>query len=200
MAQTDGEIIREYSNRPRRYANIDGLFELYCGLWMLAMAFLADAGRLAPKPLRAAVVMGMALCGPVLWFSLRALRRRVTDRRTGYVQLRRPWPSKPREYVLFWIGMFVYCMILSLLFQFFRSAGIVALCNAALYGWLSRLDRIWKWAILPAMAGGPLILARPGVNLFKQPLPFMFLVGALWTIGGAITFSLYLRDSRTVGQ
>lgn len=169
MAQTNGEIIREYSNRPRRYANIDGLFELHCGLWLLGMALVADAGRLAPLAWRPAFVVGVVAWGPVLWFSLRALRRRVTDRRTGYVQLRRHWPSKPHEYVLFWIAMFVYCGILSWLFQFFRSAAIVALCNAALYGLLSRLDRIWKWAILLAMAGGPLILARPGVNLFKQP-------------------------------
>jgi hypothetical protein len=96
--------------------------------------------------------------------------------------------------------MFVYCMILSAFFQFFQSAAIVALCNAAIYGLLSRLDRLWKWPILLAMAGGPLILARPGVNPLKQPMPCIFLLGALWTIGGAITFSLYLHHSRRVSE
>jgi hypothetical protein len=96
--------------------------------------------------------------------------------------------------------MFGYTGIISFLFQFFHSAAIVALGNAALYGWLSRLDRIWKWAILLVMAGGPLILVRPGVDLFKQPLPWIFVLGALWTVAGAITFFLYLRNSRTVSE
>jgi hypothetical protein len=199
--QANQEIIREYADRPRRYVNAGGLLELYWGLWMLGMSLLAGASRLAPKSWRAAFVVGIVAWQVVLWIGLKAVRRRFTDRRTGYVEYRRRPGGTPK--LLIWaelVGISVVVPALCEFFPFLRSAAIVGVCNAALYAWFSRLDQPWKWAILLAMAAGPLILQWSGVELRKQPLPWIGLVGALWTIGGAITFFLYLRNSKEVSE
>jgi len=197
---TDQEVIREFADRPRRYRYAGGQIELYWGLWMLGMSLLAGASRLASKSWRPAFVVAIVAWQVLLWIGMRAVRRRVIDRRTGYVQYRRRRPSRRLDYFLFVAAIAGLSFLFNWYGRIFSSTAFIAAGNAALYAWVSRLDRPWKWAILLAMAAGPLILQGSGVDFHKQPLPWIALLGLLWTIGGAVTFCLYLRGSRALGE
>lgn len=72
------EIVSEYTRQPSRYANIDGMMELYCGLWILAGALLAATGRMAAQLWRPAFAASLVAWQVFLWFGLRVVRRRVT--------------------------------------------------------------------------------------------------------------------------
>ena len=185
---TDQDVIREFADRPRRYLNAGGLLELYWGLWMLGASLLVVAGRAAPRAWHPAFVIAMVAWPAVVGIGMRVVRRSVIYRRTGSVQYPRS-PRKPREYLLAGAAMAGFAFLSAWYGGSFLVPAVIATLLPAMYAALSRLDRIWKWAILAAMAASPLLLR------WAAPMAWVGLLGLLWTISGAVTFWQYLCGS-----
>jgi hypothetical protein len=190
---TDQEVIREFVDRPRRYLNAGGLLELFWGLWMLGASLLVVVGRSAPRAWHGAFVIGLVAWPALVGIGMRVVRRSVIYRRTGSVQYRRP-PLKPREYLLAGAAIAGFAFLSAWYGGSFLVPAVIATFLPAMYAALSRLDRIWKWAILVAMAASPLVLR------WASPMAWIGLLGLLWTISGAPTFWLYLRGSRALKE
>jgi len=173
------EIISEYADRPRRYLNAGALLELYWGLWLLGGALLSAASHFAPGAWHHTFAMSLIVSPALLGIGMRAVRHRVIDRRTGFVEYRGRWRlSGTRDYAL------VCAMIVALgLAWYWRehsllSATAVASANAALHAVASPWYLTWKSAILLAL----------------------FLFGLLWAIDGAVKFVRYLRGSKALQE
>jgi hypothetical protein len=78
--------------------------------------------------------------------------------------------------------------------RLFLLQAVITTLLPAMYAALSRLDRVWKWAILAAMAASPLLLR------WAAPMAWIGLLGLLWTISGAVTFWQYMRGSRALKE
>jgi hypothetical protein len=162
--------------------------ELYWGIWLLGSSLLAGTSRLSPRAWRPAFVIGVVAWPAVVGIGMRVVRRSVIYRRTGSVQYRRP-PLKPREYLLAGAAMAGFAFLSAWYGGSFLVPAVIATLLPAMYAALSRLDRIWKWAILAAMAASPLLLR------WAAPMAWVGLLGLLWTISGAVTFWQYLCGS-----
>ena len=191
--QVEQKIIRDYADRPRRYLNAGGLLELYWGLWMLGASLLVVVGRSAPRAWHGAFVIGLVAWPALVGIGMRVVRRSVIYPRTGSVQYLRP-PLKPREYLAAVAAIAGFSFLFAWYGRLFLLAAVITIFLTAMYAALSRLDRIWKWAILLAMAASPLI------PRWAAPMAWIGLLGLLWTTSGAVTFWQYLRGSRALKE
>jgi hypothetical protein len=181
--------------RPKLYNNIDGVGELGIGFMMLSWGLLRWLQAHSPEgsawhEMWAFAIYVVAMVS-ILHYGTKAIKRRITYPRTGFVEYRKwdmVWPAIAA-------ALFVPLMAVGAAIVHRRHwnmppfFSLYGLFLAAGYGYgLARTVR-WKWVIATAMASGAVAVGESFTALFV-----MF--GALFSISGAITFGLYLRQTR----
>ena len=201
--------------RPKRYDNIDGTFEMAFGLMTLGFMLLGSLQAILPEDSMwrhgfAGMLMfyaGLLLLLGLLHWGPKAIKKRITWPRTGYVAYR--VGGKARWTALAAVAAFsaviaagVGCLMrldrrhdwISLMW-----IGGVAIYVAGYMFWIYRMekDHPWKWLVLLFMALGLLAIALivPGdfVGLWR---PMLLFVGLTWLGSGAATLYLYIRHTQ----
>ncbi len=199
--------IQDYTRRPIEYNNIDGVGEL--GIGFMAAAFAAWMWILIVSPDDAIwhrwymFVAFIATLSLVLHYGPKAIKKRLTYPRTGYVAYRRR----------FYVWAMVAASVLAALFVFLLSRGHVnyaALVGLAVVpGYVYRVVRMdqWKWVVAVALAAGSLAIAsapqwlRVASGMDPSELGgsivlTLFFYGGVFLVSGAISFYLYLRRTQ----
>jgi len=144
----------------------------------------------------------MALLGFVVLYGVRALKKRITYPRTGFVKYR-PTGAKP------WIVLVIASVLVSAADVYVSrrltppETVMTALASTLwglFYAFATRLDRAYRWVVLVVMVAGPVAISRlPLDREWLETLPMGFLGLALFVSGG-ITLYLYLRRTRPAEQ
>ena len=201
--------IDDYVKRPDRIRNIDGSQEMACGIlvvasWVLVQLQLAIAPPNSPRFWPA--LAGTSACTMAVIFvvvrGLKALRKRITFPRTGYVNYRRGGTTA-----------FANGIILGSIAAVLGSGAILAARHQALfhlrgeeagllvfgpivYASLTRLDAAWRWAVLVALIAAPLAIAEiPLGHFWLRTLP-VAAQGIIISLSGAAALALYLQKNR----
>lgn len=207
--------LQNYMDRPMRYNNIDGTSEMAMGLMALGYALLGYLQAALPENSMwrhgfysmvlffafIFVMVGVLRWGP------KAIKKRITWPRTGYVAYR--VDGKSRRTLLAAAAAFsaIGAVGLGFLMRLDRQhdwmslmwLGNVAILVASYGFWIYRLSREqpWKWLILPFMALGLLaigLIAPAGyTGLWRSMILF---VGLAWIGSGAATLCLYIRHTQ----
>jgi hypothetical protein len=203
--------VEEYVKRSKRYQNIDGTAEMGMGLMMLAFALLAYLQYIVPK----SSIFGHGFGGfafmyvilvPILglgWWSVKAIKRRITYLRTGYVAYRRdlkvrvPWAALSAGIAVAVVLVFRLARqhdAMSL-FRFMYAATFVALYVFTILR--TSREHTWKWRIAVFMAIGlsAISLKVPG-GMAEWFRPASLFLGLTWLASGTITLILYVRRTR----
>ena len=204
----------DYMDRPKRYNNIDGTGEMAYGLMVLGYTLLNYLQAVLPKDSRwrngfASMALFFAfllLMFSVLHWGPKAIKKRITWPRTGYVAYRIGGKSWWTTMVAVTALVTIFAAGVGCLMRFDRRhdwmnlvwMGIVALCVVAYALWIYRFSRehSWKWLVLLLMALGLLAIAliAPAdfVGLWR---PMLLFVGLAWIGSGAATLYLYIRHT-----
>jgi hypothetical protein len=195
--------IDDYAKRPIRYRNIDGLSELAIGLlWVLAPLLeiftkTAPSGSLWHGKTPLLVCFAALAC--VVVFGPKALKKRLTYPRTGYVKYRR---TRSRVWRLAGGVLAAAVVALAAAFLLRRYASpsskvmLIALTSAGwggIYAGITRLDAAWRWVALGVLVvAPPAVTALPLHPVWRDGLPIIAL-GLVFLVSGAISLALYLR-------
>ena len=216
--------IQSYLERPKLYYNIDGVGELGMGFMCLAYALFAWLQLHAPQHSAwnqtYTFVIYLAAMVSIIHYGSKAIKDRITYRRTGFVDYR------PRD--KYWIPMALGAGVSALLgaglylavrrhWQISAPGSLFGLVLAAMYVRLAKSVR-WKWAIFCVMVAGALVIAALPADLLEtfanhtgltSAVPAK-VVGAYWLtfgvsgavmlISGGISFWLYLHNTQAPGQ
>jgi hypothetical protein len=141
----------------------------------------------------------MALLGFVVLFGVRALKKRITYPRTGFVKYR-GLAGKPWLLVLITGAIAMPMGILfNLLLRHSRysvNAALISVMWGLLYAFATKLDEAWRWVVLAVIVSGPVVISElPLDPLWLDMLPFGFL-GLIFLVSGGIALCLYLRRSQ----
>lgn len=195
--------IDDYVKRPMRYGNIDGLEELGTGLGWAGFALIMWFQETAPSSSLWHREMTFIVCvggfALVVHYVKKALKKRITHPRTGYVKYRQTTKGVWRivEAILVAVAVALAVVFVSQRFALpsFKMV-IIALTSVAwglMYAMLTRLDEPWRWVVLVALVAAPPTVAMlPLAPLWRDHLPFV-LQGLIFMISGAIALTLYLR-------
>jgi RsiW-degrading membrane proteinase PrsW (M82 family) len=208
--------LQNYMSRPKRYNNIDGTGEIGMGLMALCYGLLAYLQDVLPNNSMwshgsASMLLFLAgvlvMVGLILWVP-KAIKKRITWPRTGYVAYRRGGKSWWTVIVATALISVVITAAVGWLSRFDRShdwmsliprIGAIAIYVAGygyfIYRW--EKDHPWKWLVLLLMALGILALAltAPADLVEWWPLMLVF-VGLAWLASGAATLYLYIRHTQ----
>lgn len=207
MTQADKQIA-DYLARPLRYANIDGTGEMALGVFLTGAAVYYS---LPPALRRIVWVPWVALLLLVCHYLPKAIKRKITYRRTGYV-------SNPRMFGTVFGGVDgktarIRSMVATALLVALMSAGAAlavrhahgkpgalsvagpawAIIMACGYAWhFARRER-WKWLIALPMAIGSAFLPALGLTWWDTLQVTFGIVGVCLLLSGIITLVLYIR-------
>jgi hypothetical protein len=197
-----------YTQRPRRYKNVDGVGDMFFGLSFLGFALSMFLERLLPAGatswahgsfgLYAGLVPAVGLWLWLRWF----IRRHWTWRRTGYVAYRRG----PKWWVVVAasapIGALV-CWVLALVWRHFGMGLSLAIMWAlqpvtyALWILFTTREHLWKWLVFLIMALGLVGFGLAVQGDFERVAWQMFLfLGLMWTGSGVGTLFSYIRHTQ----
>ena len=204
---------RDYTNRLKRYDNIDGTPEMFMGLMFLGFA-LAECLELkltgdAPRWMHGVVIYGVLI--PVLavgyWFRS-VVKNHITWPRTGYAA----YPRRGGK--SWWIGLvttFFAALVFGLALAFLmKLAGrhhvmslphfamlIVIMATYAIWVFRMSKEHWWKWLLLLLMVLGVLTLALTvPENFNKLGWPVLLFIGLVWLGSGAGTLCSYIRHTQ----
>jgi hypothetical protein len=206
------DTLQNYVGRPKRYENIDGTGEMLFGLMFLgfALAGCLEAGlpENSSRWMHGIVVYGVII--PVLalgYWGRRAVKRRLTWPRTGYV-------AYPRNTKRWWTVMVAGCLgavVCVIGFEYLTRFAwrhhvmsvpriVVSVLYTVPYAfWVFRMNREhpWKWLVLFLMGLGLFTIALfvPG-NLGHFGQFMLLLVGFAWFASGAGTLFSYIRHTK----
>lgn len=202
--------IHDYTERPKRYSNIDGLGELSIGLIIAAFPLCWWLTTVTPKGYGLGVALLLFPILLIVWAprGAEALRKRVTYQRTGFVEHRR---DPVLLQILLVVGLLFLvhyaAVVVPPLRDLTASAviGIYGILLAAGYAYeFARVVR-WKWVVALALACGFLtvsILGREssdwGWLVWLGPL-FAF-AGITWIVSGSISFYQYLKHTQPAAR
>jgi hypothetical protein len=133
----------------------------------------------------------------IAWGS-RALKRRVTYRRTGYVKFRRAHLKAGIAALTAAVIAALIAYGLYALNPFHKQNAFVlfpGLAYALLYVYATGLNRPWRWGAAVVIAIGPLLLHSLLPNVRYMDTLSMDIIGATWLASGVITFWSYLRQT-----
>lgn len=165
--------IRNYLERPKLYYNIDGVGELGLGIMCLGYALLAWLQLHAPQDSAwhktYTFVIYLAVMISIIRYGSKAIKTRITYRRTGFVDYR------PRD--KYWIPIAAGAAFSALLWVALHVAArghwemqapavLVGLLFAAMYFRLARTVR-WKWAVLCVVLAGVVGIAALPAELVE---------------------------------
>jgi hypothetical protein len=192
----------DYARRPMHYQNIDGIWEMGIGFLFVMMTLsetsLSGAPRNTVWHWRGTFVVILALLFFVVWFGVKALKERITYRRTGFVKYRglagKPWLT---ALIAGAIGAPI-AILFNLLLRHSRysvKAALISVTWGLLYAFATKLDEPWRWVVLAVMVSGPVVISElPLDPLWLDTLPVGFL-GLIFFVSGGIALCLYLRRS-----
>jgi hypothetical protein len=211
----------DYARRPKRYLTIDGIYEMGIGFWILTMTLLGKSlwgtpgnffwhwvGTLAISTRFVVwfgtVAISSALPSFVVLFGVRALKERITYRRTGFVKYRGPAGKRLTAGLI--AGAIGMPAALLLVFYLVLHSGYsaAAAVRSAMWGLLyafgTRLGEAWRWVVLAVILLGPVAISMlPLDRASAQGLPTAFM-GLTLLVSGGIAFYLYLRRTRRPEQ
>jgi len=208
--------------QPKRYYNIDGVGELATGVMCLGFTFLqwkqikSPAGAIWHQMYFFVIYMGCLLTA--LHYGPKAIKERITYRRTGFVEYRRGEMVRPAL-----IGGVVAAATLGVILVAGRLhwdtaalAGLIGAYMAVIYARGFARTAPWKWAVAAAVGISSLLALVPigSVNNLTGDPPrlaafarfavvemrIMGAFGVLLALSGGISFWLYLRHTRPVAQ
>lgn len=201
------ESVLDYEKRPIRYNSIDGIDELFIGLYLLSSTILMHAGNVASENsiwhLNHTVVTANVLLLVLFLLARRVLKKRITHRRTGYVKYRY---SKVRSAIAAVIGFGLAVVVVLLMAAWHphdREGSLILLGSvmwAVLYAYfyihIPRSYRLWRWLIAAAIAAGPLSIYSllrhvRDISTLSAAMP-----GALFLVSGVVAFVSYLRNTK----
>lgn len=210
---TDG--LREIAARPKRYENVDGTTEMSFGLMILALTLMSYLTSIAEKHailpsglegyllLMAGTLLPFIFIGTVL---TRAIKKRITYPRTGYVAYRRITGENRWRTALFAIGLAAASAALASLTPLIQRNHDSSVVRAAMiFGFLAPYaffvlnmsrEHPWKKYVILAMATGLLTIAFlvPG-STEQLSRPVMVFSAAAWLASGAATLGVYIRHT-----
>jgi hypothetical protein len=210
--------LRNYMGRPKRYVNIDGTGEMSLGVMMLGFALLSFlmsylrgvlpegwSGKHDPAGLLLLFGGMVAILGLIQW-GTKAIKKRVTWPRTGYVAYPRDGKFRWAAALTF-VGAGVFAAGFTCLMLFARRhdatslarMGYLAILPAAYAIFIYRLrsEPPWKWLVLLFMALGLLAIGLivPG-DILELWRPVGLFVGLTWLGSGAATLYWYMRHTQ----
>jgi hypothetical protein len=186
-----------------RYQNTDGTWEMGIGFLFLTMTFLEKSLRSAPPNTvwhwRGTFLLSLALLGFVVLCGVRALKERITYRRTGFVKYR-GLAGKPWLIGLISAAIGVPVALLSNLLMRHSKLPVPVAVGSAMWGLLyalgTKLEEAWRWVVLVVMVTGPPAISKlPLDREWLETLSAGFL-GLTLLVSGLIALSLYLRRTR----
>jgi hypothetical protein len=208
------DLIRTYTNRLKRYDNIDGTAEMLMGLMWLAFAASSYLDAILPKTrwwngigggLLAPAILVLVL-GPGYWIR-RIIKKRITWPRTGYAA----YPSGGKSWRIKMVTVCLICTVVSsgfVVLMIFASRhggmnifqmGYLTIMLAAYVYWVSFVGKghWWKWLLVVFMALGFLTIALvvPG-DFIELARPAMLFVGLVWLASGGLTLHFYIRHTQ----
>jgi hypothetical protein len=213
------DTVQDYVARPKRYANIDGTGEMVVGLTLLGFALAGYLEALLPDRsttwLRVAVIFAsLALALGLAYWTRRAIKRRITWPRTGYV-------AYPRHGKSWWVKSIILRLVvltvvvgLAFLARRYhaklnwnlspktwnpRVVPLIVISLTAYAIWTVRIGREhgWKWLMLLLMLLGTITLAVTVPGDFGQwARPPVLFIALLWLGSGAGTLYSYVRHAK----
>jgi hypothetical protein len=195
--------VDDYVKRPMRYQNIDGLGELGIGIIWTGLTLLELLKETAPSGSiwhgkTTFVVCAAALLFVVL-YGQKALKKRITYPRTGYVKYRDTGTGAWRIVAGLLTAVVVALAVVFVSQRFALPSFkvmVIALGSAGwglMYALMTRLDAAWRWVVLVTMIVAPPAVAMlPLDPSWRDHLPFV-LQGLIFMVSGAISLALYLR-------
>ena len=216
--------IQSLLERPKLYYNVDGVGELGMGFMCLGYALLAWLQLHAPQDSAwhkmYTFVISVAVMISIIHYGSKAIKTRITYRRTGFVDYRPrdkywiPMAAGAGFSALLWVGLH---LAVRRHWEMQTPAALVGLAFAAMYVRLARTVR-WKWAALCVVVAGVVGIAALPADLVETFANHTSLtsaipakaVGAYWLtfvvggtvmmISGGISFCLYLRHTQPPEQ
>jgi hypothetical protein len=207
--------LQNYMDQPKRYNNIDGTGEMAMGLMALGYGLLGCLQAVLPENSMwrhgfNSMVLFFAfilLMFGVLHWGPKAIKKRITWPRTGYVAYRvggKSWWTMLAAVAAF---SAIVAVGLGCLMRLDRQRdwmslmwlGNVVILVAGYGFWICRFSREqpWKWLVLLFMALGLLaigLIARADfMGLWR---PMLLFVGLAWIGSGAATLYLYIRHTQ----
>lgn len=217
--------IQDLLDRPKFYHNIDGVGELAVGL--MAAGFTAFQWISMHTPQNSiwnkiyTLWIFVAVLGAFTHYGTKAIKKRITFRRTGFVRYRNKrwyWPG---------LAAFVVACAVSGCGLLVLSRGradatvlaimLIGLLMAASYGYgVARAVR-WKWIVASLLFVAAVIVALLPVRIASAPMAqswisgfyntrffgslFLYLAfyGLVLLVSGGISFVLYLYENRNPG-
>ncbi len=221
------ERIERLLERPKFYNNVDGVGELGTGFMMLGFALLTCLQVHSPESAiwhkMYMFILWIGAMTAIIHYGSKAIKERITYRRTGFVEYRkrnRIWPAV--------IAFFVSALVAAGLAFAVRArweigdqrlgltapVALIGLLFAVAYGYGIARSVRWKWtvvavialcsvviAMLPAAWAGAIVGSPSNAGPFSSGtvgawLLTMLAYGAILIISGAISFVLYLRHTQ----
>jgi hypothetical protein len=200
------DALADARQRVNRYWNVDGLHEIAIAVLFLGSAAWSWAAEAPPQGMlwRATLSVGFPifLCGGILLErrAVSAIRQRLTFRRTGFVEFRKP---NPRQRLISGLAGMVVAIGLVLLIATRRIDQIdtllapgVGLAVGAFLGWLGFAQgpkRLLLAAAASMLTG--LGIAHSGMGMNAGLAAYYTVMGAVLLISGALTLFRYLRTA-----
>ncbi|HXH50823.1 MAG TPA: hypothetical protein VNM47_15880 [Terriglobia bacterium] len=198
--------IDDYVKRPMRYQNIDGLEELGIGLLWIILPLLEFFNKTAASGSiwhgRTTLFVCVAAVTVALLYGHKALKKRFTFPRTGYVKYRQTRTRVLASLLVAGAVAIVVAIATVFVLRLLepRSSQTVGPVLASVawglfYIFITRMDAAWRWAVLVLLVAAPPALAvLPLGRLWLGNSPIV-LIGVIYFVSGAITLALYLRQN-----
>ena len=215
--------IKRAQLRANQYQHVDGTYELTFGITFLLMAasfwWIGLAGAtndFLANNIYPWIPLVVFLGGGLLIDSLvKRFRLRVTERRSGYMEGRKPQPLKRSTRLAIWIGIPLLTVFLLVVMSLnrgkFQAGGqeaiswllpsFMGLMFAGLWvivGWKIALPRFYLIAVLSVAVGVFLFFNGMGGNPGMAAL--FGAMGSALTLSGGITLWRYLEQTRGINQ
>jgi hypothetical protein len=220
---TNMSQVQSLLKRPALYDNIDGVGELAIGFMCLGYVLYGwlnmHAAENSVWQNTYAFLAYVAVMLSIIHFGGKAIKNRITYRRTGFVAYRRdkywvPMAIAVTVSVLVAAGMY---LTVRRHWDVSTPVLLIGLGFAALYIGFARTVR-WKWAMFAVMVAGPFVIAALPADIVETFANHTDLtsaltakvVGAFWLtflvygavlmVSGGISFWLYIRHTQAPAQ
>ena len=207
--------LQEYTDRPKRYFNIDGLGEIGLGLVVLGFVLIGCFQASLPSDSfwsgGYAFLLLATTLALLIHFGTKAVKERITYPRTGFVSY--PWEKMN---IMFRVLLGLACgAVIALIAvwiirlkvmtplirpEFNRSSIMLVwgIIFAVIYAARIAARVRWKWAVALILACGPIAILTfwPGFDFEERWLPWGLFYGLTFLISGSISFYQYLKHTQ----
>jgi hypothetical protein len=205
------DSIKQYMERPKQYANIDGTTEMTYGILFLGIALYGGLQALLPgssiwRHTPYALILMEAVIIPFIclgYFAPKAIKRYITYPRTGYVAYRTSKEFNWAKVAQVCAAIAVIAAVIALLGRHIGAALLLPGLAVAFVAWyclfgilISRTER-WKWFVYSSLAITLLIILHAVNWDLLAWAPRAALLAALtYTASGLASLVLYMRRTK----